>query len=395
MRSRHPVVLMVWLLFGFAATAARAVDGVIEIDQAKAQAGAINGSLVDDPERFPVRITQPGSYRLTGNLVVPDASTSAIEVAVAGVTLDLNGFAIQGPTICSGVPVSSCSPAGTGVGVDGGAEVTVRNGRITGVGSDAIRLLYSARVEEVSAFSNGGSGIRVGNESIVARNLVTSNGDFGVFAASNVVVGGNTVTGNRIDGIRATSGTVSGNTSARNGGYGGSLGGLTSFADNAFEANAAGSVLGGRATSGNVCDDGACSARPRRRYYLTSAPVNGTLPDASTTCAAGFHFAALWEILEPGSLDYDRNLGQANADSGSGPPSAVFGWVRTGETLDNVATAGQGNCDNWSTTSGSGSVMLLDPLWKDGNPLLTTDVPPWIVETSTCNAPNPAWCVQD
>ena len=54
---------------------------------------------------IPLTITQPGSYYLAENLDLtglPDpANTTAIEITVDNVTVDLNGFAITGPTVCS------------------------------------------------------------------------------------------------------------------------------------------------------------------------------------------------------------------------------------------------------------------------------------------------------
>jgi hypothetical protein len=44
-----------------------------------------------------VVLTLAGSYRLTSNLVVPDANTDAIDVNADEVTIDLNGFSIIGP----------------------------------------------------------------------------------------------------------------------------------------------------------------------------------------------------------------------------------------------------------------------------------------------------------
>jgi hypothetical protein len=68
-------------------------DGVILIDQNRALAG--NVTPVDAPG-FPVTITQPGSYRLSGNLTA-GANVSGIEILASNVTLDLNGFTISGP----------------------------------------------------------------------------------------------------------------------------------------------------------------------------------------------------------------------------------------------------------------------------------------------------------
>ena len=92
------------------APAAYAVDGVLEINQVCA---TTNGCFPSDPGGFPVAIANPGSYRLTGNLQVPDASTSAITITAEDVTLDLNGFALLGVTTCTGDPVTSCTPIGS------------------------------------------------------------------------------------------------------------------------------------------------------------------------------------------------------------------------------------------------------------------------------------------
>src|SRR2546426_5014835 len=83
-----------------------AVDGVVLINQSNALAGNVTPG---DAPGFPVTISVSGSYRLSSNLTVPDANTNAIEIKTSGVTIDLNGFSILGPTVCS----TSCSPAGT------------------------------------------------------------------------------------------------------------------------------------------------------------------------------------------------------------------------------------------------------------------------------------------
>lgn len=50
-------------------------------------------------------------------------------------------------------------------------------------------------------------------------------------------------------------------------------------------------VQGGRATAGNVCDDGSCSSSPVGRYYLTTTSHDGS--PAGGACAQGFHAGAL------------------------------------------------------------------------------------------------------
>jgi len=65
---------------------------------------------IGQPSTFPIIISQPGSYKLTGSLTVP-ANTNGIEITATFVTLDLNGFAIIGPgfgsTEGAGVYISS------------------------------------------------------------------------------------------------------------------------------------------------------------------------------------------------------------------------------------------------------------------------------------------------
>src|SRR5882724_6466568 len=92
-----------------------AVDGVVLINQAAALAGNVTPG---DMPGFPVTISAPGSYRLSGNLTVPNANTTAIELTADNVSIDLNGFSNIGPVVCSGVPVTSCGPTGTGSGIN-------------------------------------------------------------------------------------------------------------------------------------------------------------------------------------------------------------------------------------------------------------------------------------
>ncbi|MEZ4352198.1 MAG: hypothetical protein R3F16_00865 [Myxococcota bacterium] len=94
---------------------ADASDGVIEINQTTALAGGVTSS--DEPG-FPVTLDAPGSYRLTGNLDVPNG-TDGIEILASSVTLDLGGFRIAGPSI------SICPPTGCndGSGIEVGRSI--------------------------------------------------------------------------------------------------------------------------------------------------------------------------------------------------------------------------------------------------------------------------------
>jgi hypothetical protein len=191
------------LLIGIAlAIPLHAVDGVVLINQNAALAGAVTPG---DAPGFPVTISVPGSYKLSGNLTVPDANTTAIAITVDGVTIDLNGFAIIGPTVCSGVPaVTSCSPTGTGEGIQSvNSDITVLNGRIQGMGSRGVHLSGDhLRVEKIRAISNGGDGIfarsAAGNSEVIAC-IASNNGFSGILV--NGVATGNTASGNLHEGI--------------------------------------------------------------------------------------------------------------------------------------------------------------------------------------------------
>src|SRR6266436_5972961 len=101
--SQRPMVCACML--AALASSLYAVDGVVLIDQNHALAGNITPG---DAPGFPVTISQPGSYRLTGNLVVPDVNTTAIQITADFVTVDLNGFSIIGPNVCTPNP-TTCS----------------------------------------------------------------------------------------------------------------------------------------------------------------------------------------------------------------------------------------------------------------------------------------------
>src|SRR5882762_4507455 len=91
--------LMVWVcILAAISSSLYADDGVVLIDQNRALAGNVTPG---DAPGFPVTISQPGSYRLSGNLTVPDINTTAIQITADFVTLDLNGFSIVGQNVCT------------------------------------------------------------------------------------------------------------------------------------------------------------------------------------------------------------------------------------------------------------------------------------------------------
>ncbi len=391
---RAPGVAVAVLLSAALAGAAAASDGVLEINQTCA---TTTGCFPGDTAGFPVNIagsTPARSFRLTGDLTLASGAQSAISIGVANVTIELGGFRIVGPNVCSGVPVSSCSASGAGIGIAGGNDVTVKNGTVTGVGSDAINLTYSARVENVNVFHAGGTGLVATDLAVLRGNIVTSNGGDGIRCRDYCVVSENTATGNLGDGIDVRAGTVNGNTATLNGGRGGLLGGITAFAHNYFSGNVGPDVEGGHASGGNACEDQRCDPRGARRFFLISGLF--TPVEARSVCPAGFHFAALHEMLDPTALRYDdTQLFQPPPRDGRGPFVDVAGWVRTGSGASTAATPGVGNCNLHQSLAGAdrGTAAWLDGSWN-GTPV-SSEVSPWSTNIASCAQLLGVWCIED
>jgi len=230
---------------------AYAVDGVILINQA----AALNGNVTPgDAPGFPVEITQPGTYRLSSNLTVPDADTSAILIFARDVTLDLNGFSIIGPNSChvDQVPAGpvTCDFQGRGVGISGtfADNTSVFNGTIRGMGSDAINvsgLFGEPSVERVRAISNGGNGI-IANAGLVDKSSATFNHGTGISAAS---VSNSSAFQNGGVGINVIEGVALANTVRLNGQQGVFAICPSTVISNAAVTNAGGDIF----TSGSGC----------------------------------------------------------------------------------------------------------------------------------------------
>lgn len=329
------------------ATPAQAVDGVLEINQACA---VQTGCFAGDTPGFPVTITQDGSYRLTGNLDASSPSMIGIDVtAPLTVTIDFNGFVLKG--YADGSEVGVRSPL---------ANLALRNGTIASFAGHGVEL------------GNGGGRIR------------------------NMAIGVN-----QGDGVNATLGTVLVRECSilENAGWGLRLGSTSGYGDNVINGNGLGAVEGGEALTGNACDDATCSP-PRartRRYYLTVGNFSGADADESSTCAPGYHFASLYEILHTSALQYDVDLGFTVADSGLGPPQPVGagGWVRTGHSsAEGAGGVGLDNCDLWTSSSAarSGSMATLEGAsWQDP----ATFTAPWDTSTVPCSYSGKVWCVED
>jgi|JI10StandDraft_1071094.scaffolds.fasta_scaffold466084_1 hypothetical protein len=329
------------LMIALAATPALAADGVLEINQTCAtQTGCFTG----DSPGFPVQITAAGSYRLTSNLTVP-GGTNGI-VAANGAWIDLAGFEIAGPVTC----FPSCPPPGAGSGVTvslgSGNRAAVTNGRVRGFSGSGVVLGELGRVERVTVTDIGAHGISLGAGSLATGNLVDDVGLSGIVFPSLVGPPG-------------------------------------LYRDNVIGTTGETSVVSGKASGPNACGDLLCGTSGKKLFYLTSSLHSGSAAD--TACDSGYHLAAVFEIQDLSSVEYDDARGLTQADSGQGPPTGNGreGWIRSG------FEAAIGNCTNWTTSSGSGTVGGL-PTPAEGV------VQAWeTVSGIPCSTPTRVWCVQD
>ena len=277
-------LLITALLFTLSG-AARAADGAIEINQARATAGGITAS---DAPGFPVTIDAPGTYQLTGNLTLTQAdggvNTSVINISADRVTLDLNGFRIQHFQSCTGAPPFSCSFSGLGSGIQStNADVRIANGTVSGAVADGIALGIRARIQDVRVRGCGGNGISVGEGShvvdassllnfgdgvlggprvTVSGNLASRNGN-GISTQGASVITGNVVNENRGAGIRTNLGSFGGsrlleNVAEDNIGLGLILATDDAYGRNVLTSNLGLQVSGGVQIGLNRCDTGLC-----------------------------------------------------------------------------------------------------------------------------------------
>jgi hypothetical protein len=223
--------------------------GVIEINQARAEAGGVNGSLVSDPPGFPVVISEPGSYRLTSDLTKPFPAKHVISILVDDVTLDLGGFTLRAPE-----PVLNCLPSSDGI-AGAGQNITIRNGRIrqTSVGISITGA--GARVEHVEVTGPCEAGVRLGESALVEGAIVSQTGGRGIECGNFCRVSNSTSYSNLSTGIRVgTDGIVTGSIAADVGGSGAEAGAGTLVVYNTASLNGVDGITAGNATNliGNV-----------------------------------------------------------------------------------------------------------------------------------------------
>jgi hypothetical protein len=152
------------------------------------------------------RITQPGSYYLTGNIVAAGGK-HGITVTVSHVTIDLNGYAVDGSSNTTGFP--------TGVRAFGAGAVrnmVLKNGTVRGFRGYGIAGVFEAcEFANLSCLDSLGGQLEVGAaEDCIARNIrvQATSGETGIQLGTNSIVVDCVVRGGT-HGISVGSGVVS------------------------------------------------------------------------------------------------------------------------------------------------------------------------------------------
>ncbi|MCB9846267.1 MAG: right-handed parallel beta-helix repeat-containing protein [Phycisphaeraceae bacterium] len=161
------------------------------------------------------RITQPGSYYLTGN-VAGVANKRGIEIAASGVTIDLMGFELVGiRESLEGIAIVESGPT----------NISITNGTVREWGAAGINLYYynaiNSTISRIRALDNGDDGIGIGRGGRMIDCASMRNLNVGIVAAEGAMVSGCSSYDNGGVGIFGRHGAVFLNcTASLNGGHG-------------------------------------------------------------------------------------------------------------------------------------------------------------------------------
>ncbi len=209
-------------------------------------------SLVNTPgdATSAYKITQSGSYYLTGNVSVR-AGVNGVIITATNVTIDLCGFTISGAsgsldgitaTVSGGFTTlkngNIYNMGGRGIDLSGVPRAVISDLTAYSCGTDGIYLAQDAHVHHCSSSSNGGFGISAGYGSLVESCTAQNNTGIGISAGNNATITGCVSASNGSHGIRVTFGCVATRNNCGSNGTSGTGAGIDiSFSANRVEDN--------------------------------------------------------------------------------------------------------------------------------------------------------------
>jgi len=173
-------------------------------------------------------IKQPGSYYLTGDVVVLATNEHGIAVEANDVTINLEGYSLIGPG------------PGTSHGVYMDGRRNVEDCTSAGNGSTGIFGAYASTLTGNTVYENQGYGVSAGRGCTLTGNTIYNNDDAGILADSRCLVAGNTVSHNNQSNGAAQAGICVGNScliKANNANYNNRNNIYVSGSDNCIEEN--------------------------------------------------------------------------------------------------------------------------------------------------------------
>lgn len=216
--------------------------------EARIAVNATNTPGDNDATPSVYKITQPGSYYLTGNISLVNAK-NAIEITASGVTLDLNGFTIAGFGGHVGVVVTNSAVS----------RIVIRNGSVVNFLQGGIEAdVAGVEIDHISVETCGVLGIRTGDHAIITDCSATDchTNAIGILTGIGSVLTRCIASGNAHFGIIASHASTFSNCSAISNGDIGIYTGVNCTLSNclAFQ-NAVGGIL-----TSNACTVSNCSA---------------------------------------------------------------------------------------------------------------------------------------
>ncbi len=171
---------------------------------------AINATNTPGDADSLFKITQPGSYYLTGN-ITGVVGKHGVEIVASGVTLDLNGFDLVGVAAMGAFD-------GVSHTVGGLTNIAVVNGSVRNWGDEGVDLgtigAVNCRVANVLASGNAGNGMSTGNASAVSNCSASENTGNGISAGFGGTVTNCSAYQNTGNGISTSTGCTVSNCSA-------------------------------------------------------------------------------------------------------------------------------------------------------------------------------------
>ncbi len=296
---------------------------------------AINATNTPGDADSVFRIAQPGSYYLTGN-ITGVVGKHGIEIAASNVSLDLNGFVVDGGGLIGALDGIRTSSSGL-------AALTITNGKVSNWSGDGIDLATflsnSSLVERVEAIGNGANGMNIGGASVVDRCTAKSNGARGFESFNGCSVSNCTSSANVLNGFSlGSSNFVNACVASANGSTGLSVGFDSTIRDCVASGNTQSGITG---SYSSILDCTANLNGSNGIVISTACIVRGNTCSSNCTAVSGAGIAVLGSDnrVEDNNCTQHNNLSRGIDVNG------------TGNII--VRNTCSGNATNWDVVAGN------------------------------------------